>query len=124
MRDMNKRAMANTAANAASKLALLGLTQATALEDLASYGITVNAVCPGPVRSNRFHYAETSRADEQRRPLDAVREQGWHEQARTIPLGRTAEPEQVAHLIVFLASDKASHITGRGDNINGGMFFH
>jgi len=121
--DMSKRALANTAAYAASKFALLGLTQAAAL-DLAGHGVTVNAVCPGPVRTNRFNFAEKARADEQGLPLDAVREQGWDEKARSIPMGRPAKPEEVAQVVAFLVSDRAGYVTGQAWNVNGGMFFH
>ena len=56
--------------------------------------------------------------------LETVREQGSDEMAKSIPLGRTAAPEEVADLIAFLASDEAGYITGQAYNINGGMFFH
>ncbi len=121
--DMSKRALPSTAAYAASKFALIGLTQACAL-DLAAHGVTVNAVCPGPVRTNRFNYAEQARADAQGVPLEQVREQGWDDKAQMIPMGRPAKPEEVAELVAFLASDRAAHITGQAYNINGGMFFH
>ena len=41
-----------------------------------------------------------------------------------IPMGRPAEPGEVAELVAFLVSGRASHITGQAYNINGGMFFH
>ncbi len=121
--DMSKRALAKTAAYAASKFALIGLTQAAAM-DLAPHGITVNAVCPGPVRTNRFNFAEKERADAEGVSLDVVREQGWDDKARAIPLGRPAAPEEVAALVAFLVSDRAGYVTGQAYNINGGMFFH
>jgi NAD(P)-dependent dehydrogenase (short-subunit alcohol dehydrogenase family) len=43
---------------------------------------------------------------------------------RITPLGRIAEPEDVANLIAFLASDEASFITGQAYNVNGGLLFH
>ena len=121
--DMGKRAAAKRAAYAASKFALIGLTQAASL-DLASHGITVNAVCPGPVRTNRFSYAQQAQAEATGVPLEVVREQGWEQMAKQIPLGRPAEPEEVAELVAFLASEQAGYITGQAYNINGGMFFH
>jgi NAD(P)-dependent dehydrogenase (short-subunit alcohol dehydrogenase family) len=121
--DMAKRATAQGAAYAASKFALFGLTQAAAL-DLAPYAITVNAVCPGPINTNRLSYWERARAEEQGMPLEELRAQIVAELGRATPLGRIAEPEDVANMVVFLASDEASFITGQGYNVNGGLFFH
>ena len=121
--DMAKRATVQGAAYAASKFALFGLTQAAAL-DLAPYAITVNAVCPGPINTNRLSYWERARAEEQGMPLEELRAQIVTELGRATPLGRIAEPEDVANMVVFLASDEASFITGQGYNVNGGLFFH
>jgi 3-oxoacyl-[acyl-carrier protein] reductase/meso-butanediol dehydrogenase/(S,S)-butanediol dehydrogenase/diacetyl reductase len=121
--DMAKRATAQGAAYAASKFALFGLTQAAAL-DLAPYAITVNAVCPGPINTNRLSYWERARAEEQGMPLEELRAQIVEELERATPLGRIAEPEDVANMVVFLASNEASFITGQGYNVNGGLFFH
>jgi NAD(P)-dependent dehydrogenase (short-subunit alcohol dehydrogenase family) len=121
--DMAKRATVQGAAYAASKFALFGLTQAAAL-DLAPYAITVNAVCPGPINTNRLSYWERARAEEQGMPLEELRAQIVEGLGRATPLGRIAEPEDVANMVVFLASDEASFITGQGYNVNGGLFFH
>ena len=121
--DMSKRALPNTAAYAASKFGVIGLTQAAAM-DLAVHGITVNAVCPGPVRTNRFNYAEQDKAQSTGQPLDTVRESGWDAKGAAIPLGRAASVEDVAHLVGFLTSEEGGYITGQGYNVNGGMFFH
>ncbi|MFQ5860248.1 MAG: SDR family NAD(P)-dependent oxidoreductase, partial [Dehalococcoidia bacterium] len=118
-----KQAFARRAAYSASKFAVLGLTQSTAL-DLAPYGITVNAVCPGQVNTNRVDAWEQARAAELGIPMEELREQLVQERARATPLGRIAEPEDVANLVAFLASDEASFITGQGYNVNGGILFH
>jgi 3-oxoacyl-[acyl-carrier protein] reductase len=91
---------------AASKAGLIGLTRSMARE-LASRGITVNAVAPG--------YIET--------PMTAVLD----EKQRTamlaqIPLGRAGTAEEVAQSVAFLASDAAAYITGHVLDVNGGMF--
>ncbi|MFQ5846775.1 MAG: 3-oxoacyl-[acyl-carrier-protein] reductase [Candidatus Methylomirabilales bacterium] len=90
---------------AAAKAGIIGLTKATAKE-VASRGITVNAVAPG--------FVETDMT----RSLDP----GLQERMRSqIPLGRFGKPEEVAELVVFLASDRAAYITGQVIHINGGI---
>lgn len=121
--DAAKRASAMGAAYSASKFAVLGLTQASAL-DLAPYGITVNAVCPGPVNTDRLSYWERAQAEAQGLPLEEFRAKIVAEAGQRTPLGRIAEPEDVAGLVAFLASDEARFITGQAYNVNGGSLFH
>jgi NAD(P)-dependent dehydrogenase (short-subunit alcohol dehydrogenase family) len=121
--DAAKRASAMGAAYSASKFAVLGLTQASAL-DLAPYGITVNAVCPGPVNTDRLSYWERAQAEAQGMSLEAFRAKIVAEAGQRTPLGRIAEPEDVAGLVAFLASDEARFITGQAYNVNGGLLFH
>jgi NAD(P)-dependent dehydrogenase (short-subunit alcohol dehydrogenase family) len=91
---------------AASKGAVLQLTKTLALE-WASYGITVNAILPGPFGT------------EMNRPLldDPDRYEAFVSQ---IPLGRWGEPDEIGGLAVFLASDASSFVTGTGILIDGG----
>ncbi len=119
----SKQASAMGAAYSASKFAVLGLTQASAL-DLAPHGITVNAVCPGPINSDRLSYWEQAQAEAQGIALEEFRAQLVAAMGRANPLGRIAEPEDVAKMVAFLASDDASYITGQGYNVNGGLLFH
>lgn len=92
---------------AASKAGIIGLTKALAVE-LARYGdITANVVSPGWVNT------EMARA---------VPEKILQRVIEAIPFHRLAEPEEVAHLVVFLASDKARYITGQVVAINGGYY--
>lgn len=100
------------AAYAASKHGLLGLTRTLAMET-AKHGITVNAICPGPVRSLM---------NDKRIEYDAKREGVTVEEieASCTPLGRRLEPEEIAPLAVFLASDAARAITGQAYNVCGG----
>ena len=121
--DAAKRASAMGAAYSASKFAVLGLTQAAAL-DLAPYSITVNAVCPGPVNTDRLSYWERAQAEAQGLSLEAFRARVVADMGKATPLGRIAEAEDVAGLVAFLASDEARFITGQGYNINGGVLFH
>lgn len=121
--DMSKQAGKHGAAYAASKFALIGLTQGSAL-DLAEHRITVNAVCPGPVNSDRVSFAERALAEAEGVTVEAFRARVVEAAARQIPLGRIAESEDVAHLVCFLAGPQASFITGQAYNINGGTMFH
>ncbi len=97
----------------ASKHAVLGLTRTAALE-VARKGIRVNAVCPGPVDTPLLRAIEAGQA------ADGDVERLRKQRTASIPDGRYAEPEEVARLMVYLASDLASHITGQGIQINGG----
>ena len=118
--DMSRRALPRTAAYAASKFALVGFTQACAL-DLAEHEITVNAVCPGPIGTGRFSYRELAQAEERGLTYEQIRKEVLATQAKSIPLGRVAKPSEVADLVAYLASERGAYITGQAININGGM---
>jgi NAD(P)-dependent dehydrogenase (short-subunit alcohol dehydrogenase family) len=98
----------------ASKHAVLGLTKTAALE-VARKGIRVNAVCPGPVDTEMIRLIESEQAQGQLTASE-LRAQ----RAASIPDGRYADPAEVANLMIYLASDFASHMTGQGIQINGG----
>ena len=95
-----KQASANGAAYSASKFAVLGLTQATAM-DLAPYNITVNAVCPGPINTDRMSYWERDKAQELGITQEEFRSQVVDSSAQGTPLGRIAESEDVANMVAF-----------------------
>jgi len=121
--DASKRAKPKTAAYTTSKFAVLGLTQAAAL-DLAPHRITVNAVCPGSVNTDRLNYWEADQAQAQGMSLEDFRAKIVADAGKSVPLGRIAEPEDVANLVAFLASDEASFITAQSYNVNGGTVAH
>lgn len=96
---------AGQAKYAASKAGLIGMTKSLARE-LASRNITVNAVAPGFIAS----------------PMtDVLTDQQRSAMLTLIPLDRPGTPEDVAHAVVFLASEEASYITGHVLDVNGGM---
>jgi len=97
-----------SAAYATSKAAVMTFTRAMAKE-LSPQGIRTNALCPGMIDTT-FHDTFTP---------DAIR---THVE-NTVPMRRQGHPDDCAELVVFLASDASSYITGANIDINGGMFF-
>lgn len=90
---------------AASKAGVIGFTKSIARE-LASRSITVNAIAPG--------FIET-------KMTDAISEDAKQASLSNIPLGKFGQPEDIANVVVFLASDKANYITGQVIKVDGGM---
>ncbi|BCW84085.1 2-deoxy-D-gluconate 3-dehydrogenase [Arthrobacter sp. NicSoilE8] len=95
---------------AASKGAVLALTTSAAVE-LAPHNIRVNAVAPGMTRTALFEEWVADQPD----PEAAARTV-----AAAVPLGRVAEPEDVANAVLFLASDRAAYLTGASIPVDGG----
>ena len=114
---------ARFAAYCASKFGVRGFTQSLA-QELAPHHINVNAICPGSVDTERVGYiieatssedisAESWRASEHRQAF-------IQERARNIPLGRVAQPSDIATLAAFLASSQSDYLTGLSITIDGG----
>jgi NAD(P)-dependent dehydrogenase (short-subunit alcohol dehydrogenase family) len=94
---------------AASKAAVISLTRVSAME-FGAYGIRANCICPG--------YVLTEMGAATRTPEMVAK---WSAMS---PLGRCAEPGEVADMAVFLASDEARYCTGQAMNVSGGMVMH
>ncbi len=92
----------------AAKAGDLGITKALAQEGAAK-GITVNAICPGYIGTEMVRAIPEKVLNERIIPQ--------------IPVGRLGEPEEIARIVVFLASDDAGFITGSTISANGGQFF-
>ena len=91
---------------AAAKAGVAGMTRALARE-LGSRNITVNCVAPGFIETDMT----AALAEEQQKAL-----------LGQIPMGHLGKPADVAHMVAFLASDKAGYVTGQELHVNGGMF--
>ncbi len=104
-------ALVNSTAYVVAKHALLGLTRSMAL-DYARQNIRVNCVCPGAIDTPMLRWS-ASLSDEPEKVLEACN--------RLHPIGRMGRAEEVARVIVFLASDLASFITGDAVAVDGGL---
>ncbi|HZT40873.1 MAG TPA: sorbitol-6-phosphate dehydrogenase [Chthonomonadaceae bacterium] len=113
-----KKGSFRNSAYAASKFGGIGLTQSIAL-DLAPYGVRVNAVCPGNLLEGTLWqeqlYAQYART--QGLTVEEVR----RKYESQVPLGRGCTYEDVCNVVVFLASDEASYMTGQAINVTGGQ---
>ncbi|WP_019927217.1 3-oxoacyl-ACP reductase FabG [Nocardia sp. BMG111209] len=101
-----KVGMAGQTNYSAAKAGIIGMTKAAAKES-ARFGVRVNAIAPGLIRS----------------PMTtAMPQHVWDQKLAEIPLGRAGEPEEVANVALFLASDLSSYLTGTVLEVTGGRF--
>lgn len=100
----------------ASKHAVLGLTKTLAIE-VAKNQINVNAVCPGIIETSMKHRERKDGAKIRGLTAEAIEQ----EDNSQVPLGRTGTPQDVANVVLFLASPLSDYMTGQGINVTGGM---
>jgi 3-oxoacyl-[acyl-carrier protein] reductase len=103
------RGGAGRTAYAASKAAVIAFTKSLATE-MAPHGVRVNAIAPGLTATAQV--------------MSRYNETEWRELGRSIPMGRAAEPSEIAEAVAFLASEGAGYITGQTLHVNGGMIFN
>jgi 3-oxoacyl-[acyl-carrier protein] reductase len=99
----------------AARLGVVGLAK-TLSRELGPDQILVNNVCPGLTLTDRMRQVLEARATAEGRPLEEI----IGEEGRRVPVGRLGQPEDIAALVVFLASEPARHITGTTIQVDGG----
>ncbi len=107
---------ASNVAYAASKGAVISMTKLAALQ-LAAHNINVNSVCPGVTRTELSNANLRVRAEQEGVPIEEMERR----QVEAIPLRRANDPEDIAAMVVFLASRGARNITGQSFNVDGGL---
>jgi len=106
----------NLALSNALRLMLVGWSKTLARE-VAPDGITANIVAPGRIATDRVHFLDRNRAETQKRPLEEI----VAESVSGIPVGRYGDPQEYADVVTFLASERASYVTGSVIRVDGGL---
>jgi sorbitol-6-phosphate 2-dehydrogenase len=113
-----KKGSFKNSAYAASKFGGIGLTQSLALE-FAPHNIRVNAICPGNLLDSPLWV--NSLYEQYARNQGITKEEVRQKYLNQVPLGRGCTYDDVANVLVFLASDQASYMTGQAINVTGGQ---
>jgi sorbitol-6-phosphate 2-dehydrogenase len=116
-----KKGSYRNSAYAASKFGGVGLTQSLGLE-LAEYGVRVNAICPGNLLDSPLW--QESLYQQFARNLGITEEEVRQRYVDRVPLRRGCSYDDVTNLVVFLASDQSSYMTGQAVNVTGGQEMH
>jgi len=116
-----KKGSYKNSAYAASKFGGIGLTQSLALE-LAEYDVRVNSICPGNLLDSPLWVGSLYQQYAKRWGI--TKEEVRAKYMAQVPLGRGCTYDDVANLMVFLASDASSYMTGQAINVTGGQEMH
>jgi 3-oxoacyl-[acyl-carrier protein] reductase len=106
----------NLAMSNALRMSLLGWSKTLARE-VGGDGVTVNVVVPGRIATDRIRFLDEAKATREKRSVEAVA----GESTRAIPLGRYGEPAEYGDMVTFLASARASYVTGSVIRVDGGL---
>jgi 3-oxoacyl-[acyl-carrier protein] reductase len=110
-----KQPIPNLVLSNALRAGVWGLAK-TLSRELAADGILVNVVAPGRIQTERIDELDRANADRAGQPFEQIRQQS----VSSVPLGRLGTPDELANLVVFLASSAASYITGQAIMVDGG----
>lgn len=111
-----KQPLENLVLSNTTRLGVVGFAK-TLSNERAADNIRVNVVCPGPTLTNRMKEIIESNMEQMDKSREEVKK-AWTEQ---IPMGRMGKPKELANLVAFLASEKASYITGTAIQVDGGF---
>jgi 3-oxoacyl-[acyl-carrier protein] reductase len=106
----------NLAVSNGLRASLLGWSKTLARE-VAADGITVNVVVPGRIATSRVHNLDAAKAAREHKKVEEIAAQS----AKDIPVGRYGKPEEYADVVAFLASSRASYVTGSAIRVDGGL---
>ena len=115
-----KKGSFKNSAYAASKFGGIGLTQSIALE-LAEYGVRVNAICPGNLLDSPLWNDGPNLYKQYARNQGITEEQVRQKYIDQVPMKRGCTYEDICNVLVFLASDQSSYMTGQAINVTGGQ---
>lgn len=115
-----KEVIDNLVLSNVTRLGVAGAVKSLSRE-VASFGITVNNVCPGLIDTGRWNEIAKTLAKKEKAPAKKILEMLMADNNKRIPMGRMGTPEEVANVVVFLMSQQAAYLTGQSISVDGGI---